>query len=81
VVASSIGFLPELVQDGMTGRLVAPRVESFVAALEYLVRAPDSRSAMAQAAFDAAQRRFSPELQARRTLDLYERTVPGRACR
>jgi colanic acid/amylovoran biosynthesis glycosyltransferase len=50
VVASSIGGIPEVVQDGVTGLLVPPAdVGALVNALDYLINHPESRQRMGEA--------------------------------
>ena len=78
VVASSVGGIPEVVEDGVTGLLVpysesAP--EEFEAGLaekiNELVRDPQRAAAMGKAGRDRAVAEFSWDTVARQTVDLY----------
>jgi glycosyltransferase involved in cell wall biosynthesis len=60
VVATWVGGLPDLVQDGLNGRLVAPTQEAVTAALRDLVQDPDLRARLRAGALESA-RRFSRE--------------------
>jgi glycosyltransferase involved in cell wall biosynthesis len=60
VVATWIGGLPDLVQDGLNGRLVAPRLADVAAALAELIRDPAGRLRLREGALESA-RRFSRE--------------------
>lgn len=58
VVAGRSGGVPDLVTDGVTGRLAAPEdAPALAAAVAALLDAPDSRRAMSRAAADQAARR------------------------
>lgn len=51
VIATSVGGIPDLVEDGTTGLLVAPRsVEELAAAISRLARDPELRHALGRAA-------------------------------
>jgi glycosyltransferase involved in cell wall biosynthesis len=60
VVATWVGGLPDLVQDGLNGRLVAPTLAAIVAALRSLLRDPSERTRLREGALETAQR-FSRE--------------------
>lgn len=78
IVATRVGGIPEVVDDGVTGILVAPRMaEELTAAVEALVLDPALRSAMGQAGRDRVLRLFTPECVIQRTASLYERLIHG----
>ncbi len=69
VLASNSGGLPEVIDEGVTGRLVnVGDVAAFARTAEEMLRDDDRRRAMGRAARDAAESRFSLE----RILPLYE---------
>jgi glycosyltransferase involved in cell wall biosynthesis len=78
VVATWVGGLPDLVQDGLNGRLVAPTLADVTAALGGLVRDPDLRARLREGALASAAR-FSRERWERQVLALLERLgwLPG----
>jgi len=70
-VATAVGGVPEVVQEGLTGRLVPPRdPRSFAEALTDLLGAPEKRAAMGEAARRSAQQ-FHIDRTVERTLDTY----------
>lgn len=86
VVASAVGGIPEVVQDGVTGRLVALEqaddgtgtpvdgqrfVADFAAALTAVLDAPDEAARMGRAGRQRAIDHFSWAAIADRTLDVY----------
>jgi glycogen synthase len=87
VVASAVGGIPEVVEDGRTGLLVPvdagpdggePRdpaafSRALAEAVNTLLRDPARRAAMARRARAVVEERFSWSRIARRTLDFYER--------
>lgn len=75
VVASKTGFLPNLVQDGVTGRLVELSADSFAACLVELCGDRQRLRAIGCAAGETARRRFPLELQGRKTLAFYRRIL------
>ncbi|MBN1670248.1 MAG: glycosyltransferase family 4 protein [Kiritimatiellae bacterium] len=78
VVASRVGFLPELIEEGETGRLVEPAPERLAAAIAELHAAPSVLAGMRASSSATAQRRFSLSRQAERTLEFYERLLHTR---
>lgn len=83
VVASAVGGIPEVVDDGVTGSLVRfdpDDPEAFerglAAAINDLVANPDKASAMGLAGRERAVREFGWDTVARRTVELYT-TVTG----
>ena len=63
VIASRVGGLPELIEEGITGRLVdlPNSVDSWVELTTELLADPEARSEMSQAAQTSVHRRFQPE--------------------
>ena len=75
VIAPGIGFLPELIKDHVTGRLMAFSWESLADILTELISDKNKLRGMGQQALECATRRFAPDLQARKTLDFYQRLL------
>jgi len=59
VLTTRRGVLPELVRDGVTGRVLDETPEAFAAALVALAREPEARRRMGEAARKDAEARFS----------------------
>ena len=79
VVATEVGGLKELVQDGRTGRLVpSNRPEELTRALAELLGDAALRTRLGLAARERA-RQFSWEQSARQQLDVYRKVVRARA--
>jgi len=79
VVASAVGGIPEVVADGVTGLLVpciavepAEFEAGLAAAVNELALNPARAAAMGRAGRDRAEREFSWETIAHRTVELYE---------
>ncbi|MGA8109794.1 MAG: N-acetyl-alpha-D-glucosaminyl L-malate synthase BshA [Acidobacteriaceae bacterium] len=69
-IATRVGGIPELIEDGVTGRLFpVGDVEAMAAAAVELLRDPDRYAAMAEAARKTAQARYC----ASKIIPLYER--------
>jgi glycosyltransferase involved in cell wall biosynthesis len=91
VVASRLGGLAELVNDGVTGLLVPPRAPAALSTAMNALWSDETRAAaMGENAWQYARERFSPEQQAAELAGLYQRlvtrcagdaTTPGRAVR
>jgi glycosyltransferase involved in cell wall biosynthesis len=89
VVATRVGGLPEIVDDGETGVLVTPRdPEALAAALARLIGAPALARAMGERGRLRQQQQFSCQAMTRRVNELYEVllgahgfTLPGPAAR
>ncbi|MFI1095529.1 glycogen synthase [Streptomyces sp. NPDC020917] len=84
VVASAVGGIPEVVDDGVTGLLVPydeQRPEAFesglAAAIDRLAGDPDGAARMGAAGRDRAVREFGWDAVARRTADLYSAVLDG----
>ncbi len=78
VIASRIGFLPELIEDGMNSRLMDLSPKDLADILLGLMRDRKKLDTMARRASETAQQRFSTALQAERTLSLYRRLLDGK---
>lgn len=75
VVASRVGFLTELIDDGVTGRLTDPTPEGFAKALAALAENRKLCEQMSFSVRETAKIRFSRRLQAERTLAFYEQLI------
>ncbi len=76
VVASRVGSLPELIDDGVTGRLIAPADGVELAdAIEGILNDPDSAASMADAARLRVRERYSLERMALEYQELFETLV------
>lgn len=78
VVATSVGGVPEIVADGESALLVAPRDEEALAsALGRLLSDPALARALASKASGLAATRYAPETQLRSLARLYGEVVAG----
>ena len=79
VVATRVGGVPELVEDGVTGLLVDPQdPEGLAAAIAVLLRDPGRAARMGEAARGLQRRSFSIEGAARKVEALYEELYAAR---
>jgi glycosyltransferase involved in cell wall biosynthesis len=84
VVATAVGGIPEIVDDGETGILLAPppAPEAFARALETLLGDPERRARMGERGRARWEERFSAERWAQRLRAVYEEALaPGRSGR
>jgi alpha-maltose-1-phosphate synthase len=94
VVASAVGGIPEVVDHGTTGLLVAPEVagpteveprhpeqfsKDLASAVNCLLDDPDLRASMARAARARVEQQFSWTAIARHTLDFYSHVIERHA--
>jgi glycosyltransferase involved in cell wall biosynthesis len=76
IVATTAGGIPEVVVDGVTGFLVAPRDDAaMAAAIVKLLKDPELRQRMGQAGLARARERFSAERMLQETLKVYQRVA------
>jgi glycosyltransferase involved in cell wall biosynthesis len=78
VVAPRIGFLSELVHDGINGRLMQLSPRDLASILSDLIKNRGKLDEMSQNALRIAERRFDPILQAKKTLSFYDRILGSR---
>jgi glycosyltransferase involved in cell wall biosynthesis len=78
VIASRIGFLSELIEDGVNSCLMDLSPKNLADILLGLMRDRKKLDTMACRASETAQQRFSTALQAERTLSLYRRLLDGK---
>jgi glycosyltransferase involved in cell wall biosynthesis len=77
VIAPAIGFLPELIEDHVTGRLMDISGESLAKILKELIRDEVKLHEMGRRSIKTSILRFSPMLQAERTLNFYQKLLKG----
>jgi spore coat protein SA len=75
VVAPRIGFLPELVEDRVTGYLMNSASVELVLVLRELIQNRPELKQMGRRALERAVRRFPPALQAEKVLSFYQRLL------
>ncbi len=80
VVASGVGGVPELVDDGVEGLLVRPGdADALAAAMHRLMHDPDDAERMGRAGRMRVARDFTPGAHLERLVMTYERAVGGTA--
>jgi glycosyltransferase involved in cell wall biosynthesis len=73
VIATAVGGIPTMVEDGQTGYLVPPGdPEALTRALRRLADSPELRERLARAGRARAEAEFQPERSARRYVALYQ---------
>jgi L-malate glycosyltransferase len=78
IVATSVGGIPEIVVDGVTGLLVPPRDHhAMAAAIVRLLKEAALRERMGAAALALVRKKFSAERMVQDTLRVYERLTPA----
>jgi glycosyltransferase involved in cell wall biosynthesis len=75
VLASRVGGIPELVEDGRTGLLTENTAESIAAGLHRLLEDAALRRALAARALDAVAERYSVPAMVRGTLGVYQQVL------
>jgi L-malate glycosyltransferase len=76
IVATRAGGIPEIVDDGRTGVLVAPRDHTAMAReIVRLLKSPDERRRLGDAGFTRVSARFTVERMVEETANLYERVA------
>jgi glycosyltransferase involved in cell wall biosynthesis len=77
VVATAVGGIPEIIQQGVTGLLVPPAdAAQLAAALTSLLRDPGAAARMGANARADVERRFAPQSQLARLTDLIAESLP-----
>jgi glycosyltransferase involved in cell wall biosynthesis len=78
VVATRVGGIPDLVEDGVTGHLVEPGdVVGLATRIADVLRDPAARAALGAAGRARANERYRPDVVARRVRSVYETAVTG----
>lgn len=76
VVSTFVSGIPELIEDGVSGRLVPPRdAAALAAAIEELVRDSSLRARFAERAIATVRARFNVDHEASRLLALFQEAV------
>ena len=75
VIAPKIGFLPELLEDGINGRFIELSAQGLAGTLGELIKNPERLRQMAANATEGAKERFSTHRQARKVLAFYEKLL------
>jgi glycosyltransferase involved in cell wall biosynthesis len=76
IVATAVGGIPEVIQDGVSGVLVPPEdPERLADAMLLMLREPDRARAMGNAGFARLREEFSPDRMADATAAVYERAL------
>jgi len=79
VVATSVGGLPEMIEDGVTGYVVPPRdAEALAAAVVRLLGDPALRRQFGRSGKLKLERECSEAVVAARTLEVYRRAIDAR---
>lgn len=79
VIATTVGAVPEMIEDGETGFLIAPRdSEGLADRLARLFRDPALGRIIGQQAQDHARATWDADVLAERTVVLYEKLTTGR---
>jgi len=79
VIAPEIGFLKELIEDGVNGKFMDLSSESLANILSKLIEDNSQLEMMAHNALETAKQRFSMVLQAEKTLLFYEKVLNGKS--
>ena len=75
VVAFPIGALPEIIQDGVTGRIAKDKsAEALAEALEWMLESPERIAEFGQNARQQSLERFDPNKLLEQTLSVYEQS-------
>ena len=75
VIVADRGMLPELVEDGVSGQVVKDTSEALTHATLHLLRHPELRRTMGEAAFQKAHREFRLERQAEAVEQFYREMI------
>jgi glycosyltransferase involved in cell wall biosynthesis len=78
IVATRVGGVPDLIEDGVNGLLVEPGDEAgLAAAIRRMLDDPDAARRMGEAARERRRREFTVDVMVRRFEALYERLMAG----
>lgn len=81
VIASRIGGIPEIVEDGVTGLLFeAGNAEDLADKIQYLWDRPDLCRQMGEAGREKALREYSPEMYYDRLMKVYDKAIESCHC-
>ena len=76
VVASNVGGIPDIVQEGITGRLVRPgQSDEFAAAISELLSNPEAMARMGSEGRRRVETNFSDAAQLPSVMNIYERIL------
>ncbi len=76
VIATQVGGLPEMVEDGVTGYLVPPRdADALAAAIIDIMQDNDKREQMGEAGRELLDREWSEDACARKTMVVYKHAI------
>lgn len=77
IVATAVGGIPEMIDDGISGMLVPapPEAEAIAGALSKLLESPERRATLAEGARRRFEQRFTDDAWAKRLRDVYERVL------
>jgi glycosyltransferase involved in cell wall biosynthesis len=79
VIAPEIGFLKDLIEDGVNGKFMELSSESLAGTLSKLIEGKNQLEMMSHKSLETAKQRFSMVLQAEKTLQLYENLLNGKS--
>lgn len=78
VIATNIGGLPEVVDDGKTGLLIPPGdVDALCGSIKYLINNPDIRLKMGEKGRERVLEKFTIEENVRRTEEIFLQLIRG----
>jgi hypothetical protein len=75
VLASRVGGLPEIIEDGVTGLLTVNNAKSIANGIERLLCDPELATRLAAAARARVEKEFTIERMVNQTVDVYERML------
>ena len=79
VIAPEIGFLKDLIEDGVNGKFMDSSSESLANTLSNLMEDKHQLGMMRQKSLETAKQRFSTVKQAKKTLLFYEKLLNGKS--